>query len=80
MAHKAHQIKEKETRHSQKKAMGAEGSYSRTALTAGVAAASGAGLIAVSVLGIGPAAVAGAAGYLAYRAMKEKSSDRNAKA
>jgi hypothetical protein len=43
------------------------GSWQRIAL--GVAAAASGGLIAVSVLGVGPAAVAGAAGYLAYRGL-----------
>jgi len=43
------------------------GSWQRVAL--GVAAAAGGGLIAVTVIGVGPAAVAGAAGYLAYRGL-----------
>jgi len=41
------------------------GSWQRVAL--GVAAAAGGGLLAVALVGVGPAAVAGAAGYLAYR-------------
>ena len=35
----------------------------------GVAAASGVGLVAATVIGVGEAAIAGAAGYLAYRRM-----------
>jgi hypothetical protein len=46
-----------------------EGSWQR--LTAGVVAAAGGGLIAAAVVGVGPAALAGAAGYLAYRKMTE---------
>ncbi len=41
-------------------------------LTVGAAAAAGAGLLAVSIVGLGPAVVAGAAGYLAYREMRAK--------
>jgi hypothetical protein len=41
-------------------------------LTAGVAAAAGAGLLIASVIGVGPAAIAGAAGYLAYRELHGK--------
>ncbi len=44
------------------------GSWQRMA--AGVAAAAGGGLIAAAVVGVGPAALAGAAGYLAYRGLK----------
>lgn len=39
-------------------------------VTAGVAAAGGAGLLLVGIVGAGPAAIAGAAGYLAYRGLK----------
>ena len=35
----------------------------------GVAAAAGGGLLAAAIIGVGPAAIAGAAGYLAYRGM-----------
>lgn len=50
------------------------GSWQR--VTVGVAAAAGAGLLAASLVGVGPAALAGAAGYLAYRGMKgQKKSD-----
>lgn len=41
------------------------GSWRR--LAAGVAAAAGAGLFAAAWVGAGPAAIAGTAGYLAYR-------------
>jgi hypothetical protein len=41
-------------------------------VTAGVAVAGGAGLLAVSLLGAAPVAVAGVAGYLAYCGMKGK--------
>jgi hypothetical protein len=41
------------------------GSVQRT--VAGIAAAAGAALIAAAVVGVGPAALAGAAGYLVYR-------------
>ncbi len=41
-------------------------------LTAGVAAAAGASLVAATIIGVGPAAIAGAAGYLAYREMRAK--------
>jgi hypothetical protein len=41
------------------------GSRERTA--AGIAAAAGGALLAALVLGVGPAALAGAAGYLVYR-------------
>ena len=43
------------------------GSWQRVA--AGVAAAAGGGLLAVAAVGVGPAAIAGAAGYLAYRGL-----------
>lgn len=43
-------------------------------LTAGIAAAAGAGLLAVTFIGVGPAAIAGAAGYLAYRELSGKQS------
>jgi len=43
------------------------GSPQRTVV--GVAAAAGSALIAAAVFGLGPAALAGAAGYLAYREM-----------
>ena len=43
------------------------GSWQRVAV--GVAAAAGGGLIAAAMLGVGPAAIAGAAGYLAYRGL-----------
>ena len=46
------------------------GSWQR--MTAGVAAAAGGGLLAAAVVGVGPAALAGAAGYLAYRAMNKE--------
>jgi hypothetical protein len=45
------------------------GSWQR--LAAGVAAAAGGGLLAAAVVGVGPAALAGAAGYLAYRGLNE---------
>jgi hypothetical protein len=45
------------------------GSWQRTA--AGVVAAAGGGLLAAAVVGVGPAALAGAAGYLAYRGLSE---------
>ena len=45
-------------------------------LTAGVAAAAGAGLFVVSLLGVGPAVVAGGAGYLAYRELSGKRPQR----
>jgi hypothetical protein len=38
----------------------------------GVAAAAGAGLAAATLIGVGPAALAGAAGYIAYRDLREK--------
>lgn len=41
--------------------------------TLGVAAAAGGGLLAVAMLGVGPAAIAGTAGYLAYRGLSGKS-------
>jgi len=41
------------------------GSPQRTIV--GIAAAAGGALIAATVLGLGPAALAGAAGYIAYR-------------
>lgn len=43
------------------------GSWQRVAL--GVAAAAGGGLLAAAVIGVGPAALAGTAGYLAYRGL-----------
>lgn len=44
------------------------GSWRR--LAAGVAAAAGGGLFAAAWVGAGPAAIAGAAGYLAYRKLQ----------
>jgi hypothetical protein len=41
-------------------------------VTAGVAAAAGGGLLAAAVLGVGPAAIAGVAGYIAYRGLSEE--------
>jgi len=41
------------------------GSPQRT--TAGIVAAAGGALLAAAVLGVGPAALAGAAGYMVYR-------------
>jgi hypothetical protein len=52
------------------------GSWQRVA--AGVAAAAGGGLLAVATLGIGPAALAGAAGYLAYRGMTDRDPKKEA--
>ena len=49
------------------------GSWQR--LTVGVAAAAGGGLLAVSMLGAGPVAIAGAAGYLAYRGLTGQKKD-----
>jgi|SRR5580700_8617111 hypothetical protein len=45
------------------------GSGERT--TVGIAAAAGGALLASATLGLGPAALAGAAGYVAYREMSE---------
>ena len=47
--------------------------FSWPLIAVGVAAASGVGLIAASVIGVGEAALAGAAGYLAYRKMTDES-------
>jgi hypothetical protein len=47
-----------------------DSSWERVAL--GVAAAAGSGLLAAATIGVGPAALAGAAGYAAYRALREK--------
>ena len=44
------------------------GSWQRVA--AGVVVAAGGGLLAAAMLGVGPAALAGTAGYLAYRGLK----------
>ncbi len=41
-------------------------------VAAGVAVASGSALAAAALFGVGPAALAGVAGYLAYRAMGRK--------
>ena len=49
------------------------GSWQRTAV--GVAAAAGGGLLAAALVGVGPAAIAGAAGYLAFRGMGQKKGD-----
>jgi hypothetical protein len=46
------------------------GSWQR--VTLGVAAAAGGGLLAAAIVGVGPAAIAGAAGYLAYRGLRGK--------
>ena len=46
------------------------GSRERTA--AGIAAAAGGALLAAAALGVGPAALAGAAGYFAYRGMSRE--------
>ena len=47
-----------------------EGSWQR--VTSGVVAAAAGGLIAAAVLGVGPAALAGTAGYLAYKGLNSK--------
>jgi hypothetical protein len=49
------------------------GSPERVAV--GVAAAAGGALLAAATLGVGPVALAGAAGYLAYRGMTGKRKD-----
>jgi hypothetical protein len=41
-------------------------------VSVGVAAAAAGGLLAAAAVGVGPAAIAGAAGYLAYRGMSKK--------
>jgi len=46
-----------------------EGSWQRT--TFGVAVAAGGGLLLTTLIGVGPVAVAGAAGYLAYRELRK---------
>jgi hypothetical protein len=48
-------------------------SLERTAV--GVAAAAGAALLAAAAFGVGPVALAGAAGYLAYHGMTGKRKD-----
>jgi hypothetical protein len=45
---------------------------SRERAAVGIAAAAGGLLLASATLGVGPAALAGAAGYLAYRGMSRK--------
>lgn len=56
--------------HHEKETTKAKGNHpSATQVTLGVAAAAGTGLLAASLIGVGPAAIAGAAGYLAYRGM-----------
>lgn len=52
------------------------GSWQR--VTVGVAAAAGSGLLAVALIGVGPAAIAGAAGYLAYRGLRGERVDHAA--
>lgn len=52
----------------------AEGSWQRVAV--GVGAAAGGGLLAAALVGVGPAALAGTAGYLAYRGLKGQSHPR----
>jgi hypothetical protein len=47
-----------------------DASWERVAL--GVAAAAGTGLLAATWIGVGPAALAGAAGYLAYHGLRGK--------
>jgi hypothetical protein len=46
--------------------------WPKVTMSAGVVAAAGGGLLAAALLGVGPAALAGAAGYLAYRAMTRR--------
>lgn len=55
-----------------------EGSWERVAM--GVGAAAGGGLLAAALVGVGPAALAGAAGYLAYRGLirQQRESPREA--
>jgi hypothetical protein len=53
--------------------------WPKVTISAGVAAAAGGGLIAAALLGVGPAALAGAAGYLAYRAMTRPHTATSAK-
>jgi len=45
---------------------------SKPRVVAGVAAAAAGALLAATWLGVGPAALAGAAGYIVYRGMKHK--------
>jgi hypothetical protein len=52
-----------------------EGSWQRTSI--GVAAAAGGGLLAAAIVGVGPAALAGAAAYLAYRGLSKEPSRSN---
>lgn len=54
-----------------------KGSWQR--VTVGVAAAAGGGLIAAAMVGVGPAALAGAAGYLAYRQLNGNKGNEQAR-
>jgi hypothetical protein len=54
-----------------------DGSWQRTAV--GVAAAAGGGLLAVALVGAAPAAIAGAAGYLAFRGLTGRKNDDSSK-
>jgi hypothetical protein len=49
--------------------------WPKVTMSAGVVAAAGGGLLAAALLGVGPAALAGAAGYLAYRAMTHRTAE-----
>ncbi|HXX65898.1 MAG TPA: hypothetical protein VEK07_01875 [Polyangiaceae bacterium] len=53
-----------------------EGSWQRTAL--GIVVAAGGGLLATALLGVGPVAIAGTAGYLAYREMRKPGAEKSA--
>jgi hypothetical protein len=68
-APKKHTRQESETREFMTKEKW-DASWERVAL--GVAAAAGGGLLAATWIGVGPAALAGVAGYAAYRALNEK--------
>lgn len=60
----------------EKKVTHGEQASSTTKLAVGIAAAGGAGLLAAAWLGAGPAAIAGAAGYLAYRGLTGKNTQQ----
>jgi hypothetical protein len=71
MKKKENDIKKGLSKTGAKKAVTKSSPNSTAKIAAGVAAASGASLIAVGLIGAAPAALAGAAGYLAYNGLKK---------
>jgi hypothetical protein len=66
------------SKHRSKQVSEKEEGPSTPAVAVGVAAASGAALIATGILGAAPVAIAGVAGYIAYKGLKGSTEKKKA--